>query len=242
MIRLTLTAAAFAFAAHQAAATPIAPGGTLNFSMPGTTSVYAVEGNGGGGGSTAAIEVTFAAGTNNVFTFAASGIIDCCTGGPDPNFTPDGAVGGASIGALNGISGSLGNSRLPIMGVFTDGTNPAGGTAPASVFYSRGAISASVSPALLVTFYIGDGLTGYNDSNGNTIMFTAPSNATKLFLGMADSFGFSGAPNAYGDNDGAFNVDVSLKGTEVPVPASAALLASAMAGSAFLVRRRSQRS
>jgi len=51
---------------------------------------------------------------------------------------------------------------------------------------------------------LGDGLTG--DATGNTQKFSVPPTTATLYLGISDAPGFNGAPGAYLDNVGAFQV------------------------------------
>ena len=79
-VRILATIAAVALPS-SAMATTIAEGETLNFDVLGTASVYQIFGHSGGSGpaATDAILTTFASGSANVFTFAASGEIGCCS-------------------------------------------------------------------------------------------------------------------------------------------------------------------
>lgn len=238
--RVSLSIAAVALSAAHAWAGPIAQGQTNTENVLGSTSIYAVEGNNGGSGATPAIETTFAAAADNIFTFSASGLIGCC-GPVDVNFTPDGASGATNINPTNGLSGVFGDGRVPLVGVFTDGTNPFGGTAPATLSHDRDGVGTDFSPLLFQVFYIGDGRTGANNAGGTVQTFNAPGTATKLFLGTADGFGFTGNPATFNDNGlsgTGFTVDVTLQAVnEVPVPAGVVLLATGVLGLGALRRR-----
>jgi len=232
---------AAAVAAGAASATPISAGGTLSgVSILGTASIYGVFGvkDPGDSGSTLAVITSFASGSGNVFSFSATGEIGCC-GGLDPGFTPDGAGGNMNVTGANGLSSLSGNSLIPLVGVFTTDTSPIGGVAPAALSFDSAAPS-SLSPLLNQVFYIGDGRTGYNNAAGSALAFTAPTTATRLYLGVIDAFGFNGQSGFYSDNPGSFSVDVHLAAANggVPEPASWALMILGFGGAGAALRRR----
>lgn len=223
-----MAAVAVAFPSTAFAAS-IAEGDTVDFAVLGTASIYQIFGHSGGGGpvATDAILTTFAAGGENVFTFAASGTINCCNQGfTDPLWGPDGSAGPSAVGGLNGLSGIDGDARIPLVGVFTTDTDPFNGIAPATLDFDKDTAS-SLAPLLNQVFYIGDGLSGFNDAGGARLTFAAPSDATRLYLGVADSFLFNGTSGYYGDNPGQFDVSVSLGAASgaVPEPATWAMMA-----------------
>lgn len=238
--------AAAAIACPSAAiASTIAEGETVNYSVFGTASVYQIFGHSGGGGpvATDAILTTFAAGGGNVFTFAASGTINCCNQAyTDPLWGPDGSAGPTAVGGLNGLSDIAGDARIPLVGVFTTDTDPFGGIAPAALDFDKDTAS-SLAPLLNQVFYIGDGLSGFNDAGGARLTFTAPSDATRLYLGVADAFLFNGTSGYYGDNPGEYDVSVGLGAAPgaVPEPATWAMMAmgfGALGGTMRAARRK----
>jgi hypothetical protein len=81
----------------------------------------------------------------------------------------------------------------------------------------------SLAPALKTTFFIGDGRT----SQGEPQTVIAPADATRLFLGTLDGYGWY-------NNLGQFEVTVSV----VPEPSSTALCAGVLVIRAFATRRR----
>ena len=125
------------------------------------------------------------------------------TYGPEGNGTP----GSSSITAFGGISGYLGTQGA-LVGVFLDVNIPSTG-APATLDFSSGALGTnftSLSPGLGQVFYIGNGV-----NSSNVLQeFIAPSGATRVFLGITDSFGFNGAPGAFDDNDGSYQIRVGI--------------------------------
>lgn len=140
-----------------------------------------------------------------------------------PFFGPGGSDGGVSnLAPLGGISGYLG-PQGPLVGVFLNDLVPNGAVAPATLDFTAGGLGtdfASLTPELGQIFYIGDGLT----SGGIFQEFIAPSGATRLFLGIPDGFGFVGAPGAYDDNDGSYQVALGVNETPVSVPEPASVI------------------
>jgi hypothetical protein len=224
--------------ATTANATSITPGTTLTgLSVPGTTSVYQIFGhigNPGGdyGPSTDAVELNFAAGASNVFTFTVRGLVSCCSDGP--NIPPDGGGSGMNVVGANGLSGLIGNAHIPFVGVFTAETDPFGSSAPSSLSFDAGS-PGSPPLELQQVFYIGDGKSGFNDGAGTTLSFMAPAGATRLYLGVIDAFGFNAVTGYYADNNGAFTANVSL--SAVPLPAAVWLLGGALGGLGAIRRR-----
>ncbi|HQR41209.1 MAG TPA: putative Ig domain-containing protein, partial [Gemmatales bacterium] len=160
-----------------------------------------------------------------VLTFKASGIVN----GVDAlnfNVEPDGDRGGFSttinstpaIGGISGYRGYIG----ALVGVFLGDENPAGGTAPATLNFDDNAGGNSkfktLAPALGQVFYIGDGYTNKQTSlglpsSGVPQRFTAPTGATRLFIGLPDGgprFASSKTPGNYDDNIGSFDVTVNI--------------------------------
>jgi hypothetical protein len=156
------------------------------------------------------------------FAFDATGHIDFFNGlgvgwGPD-----GGEPNGSTLGNVEGISGYRG-PQGSLVGLFLNDDNPLGATPPATIDFSSagiGASFASLSPALGQVFFIGDGKTG--TGTGSLQQFYTPVSATKLFIGIADGWGFNGAPGFYEDNDGSYFVNVSA--TSVPEPSTVYLL------------------
>ena len=144
-----------------------------------------------------------------------------------PFYGPGGnGLSGSDLTALGGISGYLG-PQGPLVGVFLDDSIPSSG-APARLDFTAGGLGidfATLTPGLGQVFYIGDGKT----TSGDFQTFIAPTNATRLALGIPDGFGFVGAPGAYDDNDGSYSIRLGINEIpDVPVPAAIWLFGSGL--------------
>ena len=238
-----IAAACLAAFAGAAQASPIAKGGTLSgVVVAGHDSIYQVfghPGNSGGdyGPAADAVLTTFAAGPGNVFTFSATGWVSCCSDAP--NIPPDGGGAPMSVGGENGLSSLVGNSNIPLVGVFTTDTDPSGSPAPAALTFDANS-SSSPSPLLNQVFFIGDGKAGFDNAGGATLTFTAPAGATRLYLGAIDAYGFNGETGFYADNNGQWSVDIHLLGS-APEPQSWAMMILGMAGIGLALRRGAHR-
>lgn len=124
----------------------------------------------------------------------------------------DGNGAGTSSSTVNGagsISGVAGPNAGYLVGVFIASNGPTG-AAPASLDFTANGLGTSftsLSPLLDQVFFIGDGLTG--DGTGTRQIFNAPAGAGYLYLGLSDAGGYNGAPGAYQDNAGIFQVVVT---------------------------------
>jgi len=232
-----------ACAAGSAAAVPIAGGQTIDdVTVSGKASIYQIFNHSGStGGFTPthdAVLFSFAAGAGNTFSFLAAGQVSCCSN--PANTPPDGLAANTSIGGINGLSNAQGNTQLPLLGVFTTETDPSGGAKPAPLGWNAGAPPASLSPMLHQVFYIGDGRSGFNNPLGSFLEFVAPANATRLYLGLADASGFNAPSGYYGDNNGFYDVAVTMTAA-IPEPGTYALLLAGLGLLGFAARRRSEK-
>jgi hypothetical protein len=203
-------------------------------------------------------------GTANPFLAGHPNGTACCGGDSAPGQSPVLALGGALGGAIltfsatggasydpnvavassadglfgfdmtadygTGISGPLGVNVSGLLGVFiTDGVP--GGAAPAQ--RNDGMAFASIAPALYQIFWIGDGLTG--TGSGSVQQFLAPGGATRLFLGVADGFG-------WWNNIGS--IEVTINGApvgETPLPGALPFFASGVVGLGLIGWRRKRK-
>ncbi len=175
---------------------------------------------GGGGGGVAAPFISLSAGSGRTATLLATGTWGWQGG---PNNGPDGGNFSTTtnLSGVGGISGYVGPESGFLVGVFLDDNDPTSLAAPGNMVY--GSLSdyalTSYSPGLQQVFFIGDGLTG--NGSGSVQSFVVPDSATRLYLGVADGFGFIGAPGWYDDNIGSLDVNYDV----VPEPATMAILA-----------------
>lgn len=227
-----------------ASATPFAVTGLSNIYGSGHA-VAPDSGDGGfGGGGTLPFEFSFAAGAGQVLRFSGvAGAVDCVVRAP--TIDADGApCVGANTNLLpfGGISGIASDGRqMYLVGLFTDGTEPAD-PAPASLGYGAGDYaSASYAPLLRQVFFVGDGLTG--TGAGAVQDFHVPAGATRLYLGFADAFAFGDdVPGGrtvgwYGDNVGTLAGEFTIG--QVPAPGTLASLAIGL-GLLGSIRRRTR--
>jgi hypothetical protein len=171
----------------------------------------------------------------------AVGGVNFFNGFGPPFFGPGGnGLDGSNLTALGGISGYIG-PQGPLAGVFLNDDIPSSGPAPATLNFSpvgMGINFLSLDPQLGQVFYIGDGVT----SGGEFQTFIAPAGATRLFLGIPDGFGFVGAPGAYDDNDGSYQVRIGINEIPtIPEPGTYALLLAGLALLTFSARRPKRR-
>jgi hypothetical protein len=166
-------------------------------------------------------------GSGRTLTFAsATGLWNCFVGAPlndaDGGTCAGPATNISSTGSIAGIE--TGSRTMFLVGLFLEAGLP--GAAPSRLVYSTPDLSsATFSPGIGQVFFIGDGLTG--TGSGATQTFAVPDGATRLFLGIADAFGFSGPPGAYGDNTGSITIDYAIVGPSlVPEPSSLTLAAT----------------
>jgi hypothetical protein len=154
--------------------------------------------------------ITLAAGGGYVVFSGVHGRIGC---EHSSHWGPDGgtcAGGHTRLNAADSVSGIVAADRtLFLVGVFLSDTP---GPAPAGLDFSPRALGTSrhqYEPQLGQSFFIGDGLT--ETGSGAQQHFVIPAGATKLYLGIADGFGFQGNPAAYGDNTGSIAVGIAQK-------------------------------
>jgi hypothetical protein len=184
------------------------------------------------GQSPAQVSLSLAGG--DVLSFAATGVTDGAGSGLSG---PDGSSGGFNMDTYStGIAGADGVKLLALVGVFLDASQP--GVAPGRLDFTGNLDFATLAPDLAQIFYIGDGL----DAANAVQLFTAPTGATRLFLGVVDGYSWS-------DNAGSYEVTVNLTPGQgpgggaggVPEPAGWALMLGGFGGLGAALRRRSAR-
>lgn len=141
----------------------------------------------------------------------------------DPNEALVGADGGMFFLTKNAPENGMGSTRAPrsaLVAVFVGAGIPVSGPNPGDIGnmftdYEYGSpgpsalTASSYAPALQSVFFVGDGLTG--NGSGSVQSFVVPAGATRLYIGVMDSF-------QWANNVGGYSVTV------VPAPASIALL------------------
>jgi hypothetical protein len=121
-----------------------------------------------------------------------------------------------------------------LVGVFITDVAPPG-PAPAGVDWTgANGTAATISPLLWQVFFIGDGLTG--TGSGSAQSFVIPTNATRLFLGVADSAGTNF------NNTGSYNVTIDDHNTVSGVPEPATWTTVSMMLAIIAFRRRLRKS
>lgn len=181
------------------------------YTVPATANIFASGlatnvAPGGGGGGTLPVLVSLSSSQGGAFQFQASGSISQYYS--YYYHSADGWLGApANINPYGGISGYLGSTTLPLVGVFLSDAVPAA-PPPATLDFKVSGLGmdfTNLSPVLGQLFFIGDG----QASGGMVQTFVAPAGATRLYLGYADAPQSVGDPGGYGDNYGELTVTVS---------------------------------
>lgn len=160
----------------------------------------------GGGGGVAPVCVAVQAGASMMTVPLASGTASFAgstdlSSGPDGDTT--GSYAGGAIEAAGVVSGIVADDRVGYLsGVFLADEPPA--ATPGALDFTGGADFAELAPEIGQLFFIGDG----HASDGTDQTFEVPAGATRLYLGIADAFAFTGPPGYWDDNLGGFTVEV----------------------------------
>jgi hypothetical protein len=154
------------------------------------------------GGGEVPAAVSFEPGADLVLTIVnVNGRVSCCGGGDQFNDADGGEFAGGvtDVESLGGISGiTHPDKTMFLVGVFTDKS----AAKPPGPERLRAKDPKNQTPELFQSFFIGA-------NNGRQIK--VPSNATRLVLGFADAYNFTGAPGSYDDNVGELTVTFSIK-------------------------------
>lgn len=189
---------------------------------------------GGGGGGTPPVEIDLELDAFCVQFPEVTGLVSCigdlvnAANGPDGGPFASGTTDILPWRSLSGIRHD--NATMFLTAVFTGPGTPSG-TPPPSLDVTSITNDLTFSPLLNQVFFVGDGRTASNGLQS----FAIPTGARKLSIGFADAFNFGdpqSLPGWYGDNAGAFTVNVVQC---VPEPAGIAALAL---GLLCLARRR----
>lgn len=179
-------------------------------SVPGQANIYgaaldAPPAPAGGGGGVLPPVLDLPSGTSRLVTFpTVTGSLNPIVGMAgenDPN-GDRGANGTTDVKSNGGISGIVnGTNGMFLVGVFlTDA--PASGPAPSRLdFTFSNEREFTLAPQIGQVFFVG---------NGKGRSFTAPDEATRLFVGFADGFLYEGCPGWYGNNRGQADVTIEV--------------------------------
>lgn len=158
----------------------------------------------GGSGGIPPVVFAFPAHHFRALTFTnAMGIVKF--GNPTATNGPAGGNFGYKIESFNGIAGIDAPVLGYLAGVFLGLNEPTDPPPVALDFSVIGVNFTTLSPQIGQVFFIGNGLT----ETGGVQEFIVPTNATRLFLGLADSRYYGGGPGYYHDNTGSFSVTVN---------------------------------
>jgi hypothetical protein len=125
-------------------------------------------------------------------TFNVTGSITCCITAGGPYNGPAGRTDvDTNLAPAGVVSGVRAGSAMFLAGVFLSGRLP---ESPPPVD------TATSFPRLGQVFFIGSGRT-----------VNVPTEATRLYLGIADGYGFAGQPGHYSDNSGTFAATFTIR-------------------------------
>ena len=115
---------------------------------------------------------------------------------------PEGdGIGATDVYSWHGISGIVHRRNgMFLVGVFL-GDDPPGNDAPRRLNFTKREHFKSLAPRIGQTFFIGDG-------RGRS--YAVPADASRLYLGFADGYYYTGNPGWYGNNDGKLTATVEM--------------------------------
>lgn len=149
-------------------------------------------------------------GPGDVLTFDVSGLV--AHGNVPPDSGPEGGEAGREAivyhlaGAEHGISDVIAPFNA-VLGVFLGPEQPDRSESPSTLDFAttKSREYSILTPALQQVFFIGAG----KRSDGNRRRISVPTGATRLFLGVMDTW-------AWNDNTGSFNVTISKQSSAGP--------------------------
>jgi ELWxxDGT repeat protein len=165
------------------------------------------------------MRINLPAGQYRSMQFSVTGQVsfDVVQPGTRPYYDAEGGPEASNVFSTGGISGIRADTYGYLVGVFLGPSEPVD-PAPASLDFRSATSFTVLAPLLNQTFFIGDALTGR--AMGAKQTFLVPDGATRLYLGLADTYDpptdtITGTPKAYDDNGGSFQVTYKLDGTPV---------------------------
>ena len=157
---------------------------------------------GGGGAGELPPMVTLPPGANRIVTVpSVSGGVNPIMEYDDWNGPAGDQMGGTNVLSFGGISGIVHQANgMFLVGVFLSDGKPAT-PEPTRLDFTNGMPAGALAPELGQTFLIGDG-------KGHK--YTAPPEATRLYMGFADSYLYKGLPGWYDNNAGELELTVDI--------------------------------
>jgi hypothetical protein len=169
---------------------------------------------GGGGAGVLPPVVVLPTNASRVTFPSVSGRVNPIIGMADSNGPAGDNVGPTDVESLEGISGIFHRTNgMFLVGVFLTDESPSSPAParlnfspfeipqPGTVLVPDGEEFDELAPEIGQTFFVGDG-------KGRS--YVVPAEATRLFLGFADAFGYEGCPGWYGNNAGHLTVKVKV--------------------------------
>ncbi|HEY2709208.1 MAG TPA: PEPxxWA-CTERM sorting domain-containing protein [Caulobacteraceae bacterium] len=214
--------AATALGSASAGTTVTTINGTDNIFAAGLNAIPAVPQSTGGEGT---LPYDFAVSGNEQLFVTTSGTVTCCDGNQG---VPPSTAHGFDTNPFNGFPNYSKINNILGTSVPDYDTSATGGGIFELLYIFTDSNHVPIGTTL-----------NHLSNNGMSGFITAPSNATNLYFGFADGFGFEGRSDAYGDNaaeDGVPGITLSISPT--PEPTSWALMLLGVGAVGFALRRR----